>query len=74
MAVEDAEVDVGHLEAQIDVANRLVQVTRPKHAPVKNSLKNTLAYCNTELIGLYHPLDGVTDLKYKLLRFLTPNK
>ncbi len=25
-------------------------------------------------IGLYHPLDGVTNLKYKLLCFLTPNK
>jgi hypothetical protein len=23
---------------------------------------------------LYHPLDGVTNLKYKLLNFLTPNK
>jgi hypothetical protein len=26
------------------------------------------------LIGLYHPLDGVTNLKYKLLCFLTPDK
>ncbi len=25
------------------------------------------------LVGLYHPLDGITNLKYKL-RFLTPNK
>ncbi len=25
-------------------------------------------------IGLYHPLDGATNLKYKLLCFLTPNK
>jgi len=25
-------------------------------------------------IGLYHPLDGITNLKYKLLCFLTPNK
>ncbi len=25
-------------------------------------------------MGLYHPLDGVTDLKYKLLYWLTPNK
>ncbi len=25
-------------------------------------------------MGLYHPLDGVTNLKYKLLYFLTPNK
>ncbi len=27
-----------------------------------------------EIMGLYHPLDGVTNLKYKLLYFLTPNK
>jgi hypothetical protein len=26
------------------------------------------------LMGLYHPLDGNTNLKYKLLYFLTPNK
>ncbi len=25
-------------------------------------------------MGLHHPLDGVTNLKYKLLYFLTPNK
>ncbi len=25
-------------------------------------------------MGLYHPLDGDTQLKYKLLGFLTPNK
>ncbi len=25
-------------------------------------------------MGLYHPLDGITNLKYKLLYFLTPNK
>jgi len=25
-------------------------------------------------MGLYHPLDGVTNLKYKLLYSLTPNK
>ncbi len=25
-------------------------------------------------MGLYHPLDGVTNLKCKLLYFLTPNK
>jgi hypothetical protein len=24
-----------------------------------------------DLIGLYHPLDGVTNPKYKLLHFLT---
>ncbi len=28
----------------------------------------------TILMGLYHPLDGDTNLKYKLLCFLTPNK
>jgi hypothetical protein len=26
------------------------------------------------LMGLYHPLDGATNHKYKLLYFLTPNK
>jgi len=26
------------------------------------------------IMGLYHPLDGDTNLKYKLLCFLTPNK
>ncbi len=26
------------------------------------------------IIGLYLPLDGITNLKYKLLYFLTPNK
>ncbi len=25
-------------------------------------------------MGPYHPLDGITNLKYKLLYFLTPNK
>jgi hypothetical protein len=25
-------------------------------------------------MGLYHPLDGITNLKYKLLYFSTPNK
>jgi hypothetical protein len=25
-------------------------------------------------MGLYHPLDGATNLKYKLSYFLTPNK
>ncbi len=27
-----------------------------------------------EKMGLYHPLDGLTNLKYKLLYFLTRNK
>ena len=26
------------------------------------------------LIGLHHPLEGITNLRYKLLCFLTPNK
>jgi hypothetical protein len=25
-------------------------------------------------MGLYHALEGITNLKYKLLYFLTPNK
>jgi hypothetical protein len=25
-------------------------------------------------MGLYHPLDGITNLKYKLLYFLAPNE
>jgi hypothetical protein len=25
-------------------------------------------------MGLYHPLDGIANLKYKLLYFLTRNK
>jgi hypothetical protein len=28
----------------------------------------------TQIMGLYHPLDGVTNRKYKLLDFLIPNK
>jgi hypothetical protein len=27
-----------------------------------------------DIMGLYHPLDGDTNLKYKLLCLLTPNK
>jgi len=26
------------------------------------------------LMGIHHPLDGITNLKYKLLYFLIPNK
>ncbi len=26
------------------------------------------------ITGLYHPLDGITNIKYKLLYFLAPNK
>ena len=33
-----------------------------------------LCYSSSNPMGLYHPLDGVTNLKYKLLYFLTPNK
>ncbi len=25
-------------------------------------------------MGLYHPLESITNLKYKLLYFLTPNE
>jgi hypothetical protein len=32
------------------------------------------AYHISQTIGLYHPLDGMTNLKYRLLHFLTPNK
>jgi hypothetical protein len=35
---------------------------------------SSTAFYDIELMGLYHPLDGVTNLKYKLLYFLTPNK
>ncbi len=41
------------------------------------SLKNNLGsqqIAVTTTIGLYHPLDGITNLRYKLLCFLTPNK
>ncbi len=27
-----------------------------------------------DVIGLYHPLDGATNLEYNLLCFLAPNK
>jgi len=30
---------------------------------------NTLVYTNAALIGLYHPLDGITNPKYKLKCF-----
>jgi hypothetical protein len=33
---------------------------------------NTLS--NDVTMGLYHPLDGITNLKYKLLYFLTPDE
>jgi hypothetical protein len=34
----------------------------------------TLGRGNMSLIGLYNTLDGITNLKYKLLCFLTPNQ
>ena len=43
----------------------------------KYSLKdwsNSASLITNFTMGLYHPLDGVTNLKYKLLYFLTPNK
>jgi hypothetical protein len=33
-----------------------------------------LSQLSNKVMGLYHPPDGVTNLKYKLLCFLTPNK
>ncbi len=33
-----------------------------------------LEFLYSQLMGLYHPLDGDTNLKYKLLCFLTHNK
>ncbi len=32
------------------------------------------ASCMSISIGLFHPLDGITNLKYKLLRLWTPTK
>ncbi len=38
-------------------------------------LDNVLVYAQRyKAMGLYDPLDGVTNLKYKLLYLLTPNK
>ncbi len=33
-----------------------------------------LLFDKAKSMGLYHPPDGVTNFKYKLLCFLTPNK
>jgi hypothetical protein len=38
-----------------------------------NQLLSINRITKLESMGLYHPLDGVTNLKYKLLYFLTPN-
>jgi hypothetical protein len=38
------------------------------------SLHDSLTKLSFDLIGLYHPLGGITNLKYKLLCFLTYNK
>jgi len=47
----------------------------PKLTPIDATTKaGILAREQVENMGLYHPLDGVTNLKYKLLYFLTPNK
>jgi hypothetical protein len=38
------------------------------------SLHDSLTKLSFDLISLYHPLGGITNLKYKLLCFLTYNK
>jgi hypothetical protein len=38
------------------------------------AVANTLAYYNKATMELCHPLEGVTNLEYNLLCFLTPNK
>ncbi len=35
---------------------------------------SVLGFILDNIIGIYHPLDGTTNLKYTLLCFLTPNK
>ncbi len=35
---------------------------------------SVLGFILDNIIGLYHPLDGTTNLKYTLLCFLTSNK
>jgi hypothetical protein len=55
---------------------RLVLITEgatEKVSQFKTSLR-IVYFKNICLMGLYHPPDGVTNLKYKLLCFLTPNK
>jgi hypothetical protein len=37
-------------------------------------MKVSKNYCSVFPMGLYHPLDGNTNLKYTLLHFLTPTK
>ncbi len=36
--------------------------------------KKIALFQNIKKTELYHPLDGITNLKYKLLCFLTPNR
>jgi hypothetical protein len=36
--------------------------------------QNSADLAANKTIGLYHPLDGITNLKYMLLCFFTPNK
>ncbi len=38
------------------------------------AVANTLAYYNMATMEVCHPLDGVTNLEYNLLWFLTPKK
>ncbi len=44
----------------------------PNALPKEELQMETVPLVST--IGLYQPLDGITNLKYKLMRFLTPNK
>ncbi len=45
------------------------------HTEVSTKKVNTVILRNkNNVMGLYHPPDGVTNLKYKLLCFLTPNE
>jgi len=52
---------------------------RACHPPKEVNKAEGLTYISLQTLikmtmGLYHPPDGVTNLKYKLLCFLTPNK
>ncbi len=39
-----------------------------------NDASSSVNYAPISVIGFHRPLDGLTNLKYKLLCFLTPNK
>ncbi len=45
-------------------------------APSLIFANNIWAFMGTSCssVGFYHPLDGITNLEYKLMCFLTPNK